>query len=130
MSRTKTHIKSGRNDRYHADIFEYSPEYVEAYKKRFQHEPPTGWDDSWTTDAFGVVFHPSRHRHPNKKKHRSLKREFGITKCCCTIDRFRNPYGSVEDRSFRLKGFRKVGTRLRRARLKKIVNHEIDIQMS
>ena len=132
MSRTKTHISTGRNDRYQTDRYEYSPEYTEAIKEKQKRRgwsangPCTYFDESRTTDDSFV--RPKR--HPNKRKHRSLNREFAQTGWCSKMSDWRNPYGEVYDRSFRMKGARKVGRRTRRARLKEQTNREIDIQMS
>ena len=132
MSRTKTHISTGRNDRYQTDRYEYSPEYTEAIKEKQKRRgwsvngPCTYFDESRTTDDSFV--RPKR--HPNKRKHRSLNREFAQTGWCSKMSDWRNPYGEVYDRSFRMKGARKVGRRTRRARLKEQTKHEIDIQMS
>ena len=134
MSRTKTHISTGRNDRHQTDRYEYSPEYTEAFKEKQKRRgwswpvtgPSTYYDESHTTDDSFV--RPKR--HPNKRKHRSLNREFAQTGWYCKMSDWRNPYGEVYDRSFRMKGARKVGRRKRRARLKEQTNREIDIQMS
>lgn len=136
MSRTRTHIKSCRNvtDRIHSDNFEYSDMFKQAYRDEHKRhgwtveDPPTGYDISYTTCASNYEQVPKR--HPYKKKHHSLNREFATIGGRIKIGDIRDPYGPVYDRSFRMKGVRKVGARIRRSRLKEQTNQEIAIQLS
>lgn len=136
MSRTYSHInKEGRN-KYKSrqeNEYDFLPEFEENYRSQFNKIGHTNknWpirsDVSYTTFSADSPLHikDQKRKHVNKRHRSSLTREFTITNTD-TINNVRNPYGEVWDRSFRLKGLRKAGSKSRRTRLKQITRNIIE----
>lgn len=135
MSRTYNH-KPARV--YEPDgLYEYNEDFAEAYHKQWAGRcaneslalPSPNYDVSHTMNGIHDEYIPNTEkvrRHPNKKSHKhSLYREFAKTNSGGTRY-WRRPYGEAESKSYRMKGIRKVETRLRRSRqkenLREIIN--------
>lgn len=103
MSRTFNH--SRRNFNKYKNNIEYPDGYEQIY------------DYSHTADSDNSNPRRECTRHPNKRRHTVLDKEFskfGIYK----IKNYRNPYGEVDYKSFRLRLHKRTANEKRRAKLK------------
>lgn len=133
MSRTYNHKPSRF---YEPDgLYEYNESFLKAYIEKWSKiyrkewidnnpdivKPPANYDVSNTMNGIHDEYIPyttAVRRHPNKKTHKqSLGKEFSQTSIE-GIRYYRRPYGEVSGKSYRMKGVRKMETRLRRARQK------------
>lgn len=109
-------------------LYEYNEDFAEYYTNKWKYicknidaKPSPNYDASNTMNGIHDEYIPNTEkvrRHPNKKSHKkSLYREFAKTKTYGTKC-YRRPYGEADNKSYRMRGFRKVETQRRRTRQK------------
>jgi len=116
---SKTHNTKHRFD--NTSLIEYPNGFIMEFNGKITKKIENGGEDSYdythTTDSDNIDRYRECTRHPNKKRHSVLNKEFskfGIRK----TKNYRNPYGEVDYRSFRLRLNKSTANGKRRAKLK------------